>query len=97
MGETIEMGEEKKAYVLTDRATYLSMHDKIDLEVVTEGDNSLFNQYSIIRLNYKENKLKTKEADEFLEWMTSEKGQKLIGEFGKEEYGQPLFVANAEK
>lgn len=98
MGAVLQMADEKKAYTLTDRATYLSMKDKLDLKIVTEKSTNLFNQYAVIKLNpAKNSKIKTKEADEFISWMLSSKGQKLIGEYGKQKYGQSLFIPNAKK
>ncbi|MGB7604184.1 MAG: substrate-binding domain-containing protein, partial [Lutisporaceae bacterium] len=51
MGAVIQMADEMKAYTYTDRATYLSMKDKIDLEIIVEGDKYLFNQYGVIAVN----------------------------------------------
>lgn len=97
MGAVLQMADEKNAYTLTDRATYLSMKDKLDLTIVTEKGKDLLNQYALIRLNPDKNKIKTEESNEFIEWMLSSKGQQLIGEFGKDKYGQALFVPNAKK
>ncbi|AZV56960.1 substrate-binding domain-containing protein [Clostridium sp. AWRP] len=97
MGAVLQMADEKKAYTLTDRATYLSMKDKLNLTIVTEKSSNLLNQYSLIRLNPEKNKIKTDESNEFIKWMLSSKGQKLIGEYGKDKYGTSLFVPNAKK
>lgn len=97
MGDVLIMANEKKAYTLTDRATYLSMKDKLDLVVVTEKDKLLYNQYGVIKLNQQKVKVKEKEADEFINWILSDKVQKLIGEYGKDKYGQSLFIPNAAK
>jgi len=97
MGAVLQMADEKKAYTLTDRATYLSMKDKLQLEIVTEKGKELYNQYGVIMINPEKNKIKEREAKEFIDWMVSEKGQKLIGEYGKEKYGQSLFIPNAKK
>jgi tungstate transport system substrate-binding protein len=97
MGAVLQMADEKKAYTLTDRATYLSMKGKLELIIITEKGANLNNQYSVIRLNPKKNKVKEKEAEEFINWMLSEKGQNLINEFGKDKYGQSLFTANGRK
>lgn len=97
MGAVLQMADEKKAYTLTDRATYLSMEDDLDLIIVTEKDERLYNQYGVIMLNTEKHDIKEEESKEFIDWMLSEKGQKLIGEYGKEEYGQALFIPNAEK
>jgi tungstate transport system substrate-binding protein len=97
MGAVLQMASEMKAYTLTDRATYLSMKDTLELDIVTEKAKDLLNQYAFIRLDSSKNKIKEEEANEFIEWMISEKGQELIGEFGKEKYGQALFIPNAKK
>ncbi|KZL92018.1 substrate-binding domain-containing protein [Clostridium magnum] len=97
MGAVLQMASEKNAYTLTDRATYLSMKDKLDLIIVTEKNDKLYNQYGVIKLNPEKNKIKEKEADEFINWIISDNTQKLIAEFGKEKYGQSLFIPNAKK
>lgn len=95
MGDTLTMAAEKMGYTLSDRATYLSMKDKLDLEILFEGDKSLFNQYGIMAVNpanwpdvdYEGAKL-------LIEFFGSEEGQKLISEF--KPYGDTLFFPNAE-
>lgn len=101
MGDVLKLADEKQAYTITDRATYLSMKDDLDLEIVTEGDENLLNQYGIIPVNPDVlgedfERINYEGAMEFMNWMTSEKGQSLIKEFGVEEYGEPLFIPNAE-
>lgn len=97
MGAVLQMASEKQAYTLTDRATYLSMKDKLDLEIVTENCKDLYNQYGIIMVNPdKFSSVKKAEAQEFIDWMLSDKGQKLIAEYGKDKYGQSLFIPNAK-
>lgn len=95
MGAVLTMASEKKAYTLTDRATYLNMRDTLDLDIVTEKGSQFLNQYALIRLDPTKNEIKSEEADEFIDWMMSTQGQKLIGEYGKEKYGMPLFTPNA--
>lgn len=97
MGAVLTMASEKKAYTLTDRATYLNMKSTLDLDIVTEKGKDLLNQYALLRMDDSKNKIKVKEENEFIDWMLSDKGQKLIGEYGKEKYGMPLFVPNAAK
>ncbi|MDD3853188.1 MAG: extracellular solute-binding protein [Syntrophomonadaceae bacterium] len=97
MGDTFRMADEKKAYTLIDRATYLSLKDKYNLEIVVEGDKSLFNPYGVIPLNpEKFPQVDYEGATKFAEWLTSEKGQKMIGEFGKDKYAQSLFIPDAK-
>lgn len=97
MGDVLQMANEMKAFTLSDRATYLSMADKLSMEIVAEGDKSLLNYYGVIAVNPKLNdQIHAKEADQFVQWLLSEKTQKLIGDFGVETYGQPLFYPNAK-
>ena len=51
MGATLNFASEQKAYTMTDRATYLSMMDNLDLVILVEGDEIMFNQYGVIKVN----------------------------------------------
>ncbi len=100
MGATLSMADEKKAYTLTDRGTWLKVSTdssiKMELVVVCEGSKSLFNQYGVIAVNpAKYPKTNIKAANAFIDWIVSDKVQKLVGTFGVDKYGQPLFVPNA--
>jgi tungstate transport system substrate-binding protein len=98
MGAVIQMADEMKAYTLTDRATYLSMRDKVNLEISVEQDPALYNQYGVIAVNPDKNdKINKEGAQAFVDWILSEKVQKLIGEFGTDKFGQSLFIPNADK
>lgn len=97
MGDTIQMAEEMLGYTLSDRATYLSMSEDLDLQVLVEGDEGLFNQYGVIAVNPDKNdQINNAGAEAFIEWILSDKVQSLIEEFGQEEYGQSLFIPNAK-
>lgn len=97
MGATLNFASEQKAYTLTDRATYLSMMDNLDLVILVEGDERLFNQYGVIKVNPEKHPgINKKGADKFVEWIISDEIQNMISEFGKDEYGQSLFVPNAD-
>jgi len=92
MGNTLIMANEKQAYTLTDLATFLSMQDKLDLEVIVSESSDLRNDYSIIVINpEKVENVDNETALKFEEWMLSDKALGLISEFGKEEYKQALF------
>jgi len=96
MGEVINMADEKRAYTLSDRGTYLAYKSKTELEILFEGDKTLFNHYSIIAVNpEKHPHVNYKKAMALVEWITSAEGQKIIGEFGKDKFGQALFVPTA--
>ncbi|MFV0466041.1 MAG: substrate-binding domain-containing protein [Lachnospiraceae bacterium] len=97
MGETITMTNEMSGYTLSDRATFLSMKNEMQLGIVVEGDSLLFNQYGVIPVNPEINdKINSEGADEFVEWILSDECQKMIGEFGVDTYGEQLFIPNAQ-
>lgn len=100
MGATITMADEQKAYCLTDRGTWLKQSKdatlESELEIVCEGDANLLNQYGVIAVSpEKYPELNNEGANDFIEWICSDKIQKLIGEYGIDEYGQALFTPNA--
>ena len=100
MGATLTMAGEMQAYCLTDRGTYLKMKNDADvpleLEIVCQGDQNLLNQYGVIAVNpEKYPDVNNEGANAFIEWICSDEIQKLIGEYGVEEYGEALFVPNA--
>ena len=98
MAKTLRIAGEKQAYVLTDRGTYISLHDKerLDLEIVLEKDPVLFNQYGVMAVNPgKHPPVKYKEAMTFINWLISAEGQKAIASF-KDNKGNQLFIPNAK-
>ena len=100
MGATLSMANEKNAYCLTDRGTWLKQsmdsENEYVLDIVCEGGKQLLNQYGVIAVNpEKYPDVNNEAANKFIEWITSEKVQKLIGEFGVDTYGQALFTPNA--
>lgn len=98
MGTVLSMADEKKAYTLTDKATYLSMKDKLNLKIVLENAKDLQNQYSVIAVNPdKLDGVNIKGAEEFINWITSDKALKMIGEYGKDQHGESLFIVNYKK
>lgn len=95
MGDTLTMAGEKKAYTLTDKATYLSMKDKLELSIVLEDAKDLMNQYTVIAVNKdKHPGINHKGADKFIQWITSKKALELIDQYGKDKYGENLFKVN---
>ena len=97
IGPTLLMANEKRGYALADNSTYLSytFDDKIDLEVMVQGDQILFNQYSVITVNPETiTTVNYEGAKAFLEWITSERGQQLIADYTK--FDTQLFYPNAE-
>jgi tungstate transport system substrate-binding protein len=98
MEKTQRIANEKRAYTLTDRGTWLATKDKDKLEmaVALEGDPILFNQYGVMAVNPEKHKqVKFKEARQFVDWLVSPEGQKAIGDF-KDKHGNQLFIPNAK-
>jgi tungstate transport system substrate-binding protein len=98
MEKTQRVANEKRAYTLTDRGTWLATKDKdkLDMVVVLEGDHVLFNQYGVMAVNPEKHKnVKNKEAMVFIDWLISPEGQDAIKSF-KDKHGNALFVPNAK-
>jgi len=96
MGATLRVAAEKGGYTLSDRATYLSQPD--GLSVLVEGDPGLLNVYHVIEMTTRAGeRVQPDGAKAFADWITSAPVQQRIGEFGREQYGQALFVADAGK
>ncbi|MDY3618687.1 substrate-binding domain-containing protein [Agathobaculum sp.] len=97
MGDVLKMADEKQAYTISDRATYLAMQDDLDLAIVCEGDQNMFNQYGVMTVDPKKNdQINYDGAKAFYDWMISDATQNRIAEFGKDTYGQSLFTPNAK-
>jgi len=95
MAKTLRIANEKGAYALTDRGTFLFMRDELDLRIVFEKDPLLFNQYGAMAVNpQKFGHIKYKEARIFLDWLISKEGQAAIAAF-KDKKGNQLFFPNA--
>lgn len=96
MGQVLQMAAEKKAYTLTDRGTYASMKDKLDLQPIVEGDKLLFNPYGVIAVNPARHKnVNTEMTNKFIDFLVSPDGQKLISDFKVQ--GLTLFFPSAGK
>jgi tungstate transport system substrate-binding protein len=98
MGAVLTMSNERQAYTLSDRATYLARTlEGIDLEILVEGDPVLFNPYGVIAINPdKGEHIKAEQANQFIDWLISVPTQEKIGEFGLEQFGAPLFTPDSE-
>lgn len=97
MGGTLSVASEKNGYTLTDRATYLAQKDELGLEIVLEGEESLLNIYHVMQVNPdKFEKVNGEAGKAFVEFMIAPETQQTIGEFGVEQYGEPLFFPDAK-
>ena len=98
MGQTLTIASEKSAYTLTDRATYLATKENLKLDILVEKDNSLLNIYHVITVNPdKWPKVNYVGALAFAKWITSPDIQAVIGKFGVDKFGAPLFFPDATK
>lgn len=100
MGATLRIADEKQAYTLADRGTYLSQQESLSLVILAGSDEILFNPYGVIPVNPEKHRdidINYKGAIAFIEFITGEKGQSIIKEFGVEQYGQPLFYPDVIK
>jgi tungstate transport system substrate-binding protein len=99
MGKTLQIAEEKQGYTLTDMGTYLKYGESglVSLEVMVESGPSLINVYSAIVVNPDTvQNAEFEGAMAFIEFLASEEGQTLIGEYGLESYGMSLFKPAVE-
>lgn len=87
MGEVLRVAAEKEAYTLSDRSTFLFLRD-LPLEVLLEGDPRLTNPYAVIVVRTAKNRAGGRA---FADWITSPRGQAVVGAYGRERFGQPLF------
>ena len=96
MGTTLNTGIGMGAYVMTDRATWLSFGNKDAHRIVVEGDPKLFNQYGIILVNPERHpNVRAELGRQFVDWVLSGKGQAAIASFTVD--GQQLFFPNAAR
>ena len=96
---TLKYTDQKSAYTVIDRATFLTLKDQIKLVVLVEKDEALLNYITLIPVNpLKFPRVNYDEAMVFVKWLTSpEKGQGIIRDFGKDQYGSPLFFPNSKE
>lgn len=92
MAETLRVANEKSAYTLTDRATFLAQRATLDLTVLVEKDQNLLNPYAVLQLSpAKHPDLNHAGAEQFISFLFGPEAKELIANFGRDQYGQPLF------
>jgi tungstate transport system substrate-binding protein len=93
MGTTLGIADDRKAYALTDRGTYLAFQKRVRLPILLEGDRPLLNLYSVMEINPANGpKVNPAGGKAFADFMVSADVQRVIKTFGVDKYGQPLFV-----
>ena len=92
MAATLTMANEKQAYILADRSTYLSLKKNIELVILSEGDDALLNKYSLILVNpAKFAKVNAKGARLLFDFILSKETKDIIDNFGKDKFSGQLF------
>jgi tungstate transport system substrate-binding protein len=98
MAATLQMADQKHAYTLTDRATYLAWRDRLQLVPLVEGDTLLYNVYHVMEVNpLRIPGVNSAGARAFADFLVSPTAQAIIAEFGTTRFGQSLFVPDAGK
>lgn len=98
MGATLNIANERNAYTITDRGTYLALGKRINLPILVEGDRELLNIYSVMEVNPANGpRINSVGGKAFADFMVAPETQKVIRSFGVEKFGQSLFVPVAGK
>ena len=93
MGATLGIADDRKAYTLTDRGTFLAFQKRVRLPILLEGDRPLLNLYSVMEVNPANGpKVNTAGGRAFADFMVSADVQKIVRTFGVDKYGRTLFV-----
>jgi len=98
MGATLQIASQRGAYTISDRGTYLAQSSNLELEVLVEGDPALLNVYHVMQVNPERfDGVNGDGGKAFVEFMVSADTQKIVGDFGVDKFGRPLFIADAGK
>lgn len=100
MGDLLRVASEKQAYTITDRATYLANKATLSLDILVQGDPVLLNIYHVIQVNpqkFPNISINADGAKAFSDFMVDPATQQIIGKYGVDKYGQPLFFPDAGK
>jgi tungstate transport system substrate-binding protein len=94
MDAALQMAIASNGYVLSDRATWIHLNNKGDLQILVEGDKRMFNQYAVILVNpAKHPDVKHEFGQQFINWLVSPEGQHAIADY--KIHGEQLFFPNA--
>ena len=97
-GPTTYFADKRQAYTLMDRATYLTLRDKVSLVPLCEGDPVLLNHIAAIEVSPKRfPSVNNADVVKFVNWLCSDEAQTIIKDFKVKEYGQPLFFPNSDE
>jgi tungstate transport system substrate-binding protein len=100
MGQTLTVADQKDAYTISDRATWLARKSQVRLSLLFEGDPPLFNRYHVMPVNpskFPNLPINAPGAKAFADFLVAPDTQQVIASFGKEKYGEPLFFPDAKR
>jgi tungstate transport system substrate-binding protein len=93
MGQTLQLADQRRAYSISDRGTYLSFKGRVELAILAERDERLLNLYHIIVVNPQRfPRVNAAGGRAFVDFLLAPETQRVIGEFGRDRYGAPLFT-----
>lgn len=98
MGQTLTIADQRRAYAIADRGTWLARQAELALPILVEGDRALFNVYHVMPVNpekFPNVRINTTGGRAFASFMVAPETQRVIGEFGRDRFGQALFVPDA--
>ncbi|CAM3740950.1 extracellular solute-binding protein [Polynucleobacter brandtiae] len=96
MGPALNTASAMNAYILSDRATWLTFKNRGDLAILVQGDPKLFNQYGVMLVSAaKYPQVKKAEGQAFIDWLISKEGQDTIASY--KVAGEQSFFPNAKK
>jgi tungstate transport system substrate-binding protein len=97
MADTLNIASERDGYTISDRGTYLSLRDRLALDILAQGFPELLNVYHVILVNPQNGRdIDVDAGRAFLEFLLAPETQAFIGSFGVEEFGEPLFTPCAD-
>jgi len=93
MGQTLGIANDRRAYTITDRGTWLAFQKRVSLPILVEKDKPLLNIYSVMEIDPANGpRVNTAGGKAFADFMVAPETQAVIRTFGADKYGQPLFV-----
>jgi tungstate transport system substrate-binding protein len=98
MAATLGIANERSAYTITDRGTYLALRNRVSLPILMEGDRALLNIYHVMEVNPANGpRINSVGGKAFADFMVAPQTQNVIRNFGVEKFGQSLFIPVAGK
>jgi tungstate transport system substrate-binding protein len=88
MGDALLLAGQKRAYIMTDRATFTKFQPRTKLALLVEDSAPLLNVYSIIVVRGGKNE---EGGRAFADWLVSDAARALISDYGRDASGKSLF------